>query len=188
MSFYVYELSDPRTGEPFYVGKGKGKRIDNHEVEARKGGGSVKCQMIRDIWADGYGVRKRIIRYFRSEKAAYDFERERIAQIGLENLTNVTPGGATPSWLDVNKSIKGDALMVLSFARMWAASKGMAQTIFFRLCGERFEIPQTIIEVGKAKSEAIIQRRGIEWANALMERNGRSVRFHSEQGSNNALG
>lgn len=30
LKFYVYLLSDPRTGDIFYVGKGKGNRIFQH--------------------------------------------------------------------------------------------------------------------------------------------------------------
>ena len=36
MSYYVYELIDPRDDRVFYVGKGKKGRIDQHEAEARK--------------------------------------------------------------------------------------------------------------------------------------------------------
>lgn len=51
--FYVYELRDPRNGLPFYVGKGKGDRINAHEREARKGVSSPKCERIKEIWAAG---------------------------------------------------------------------------------------------------------------------------------------
>ena len=30
IGFYVYRLLDPRNGETFYVGKGKGNRVFNH--------------------------------------------------------------------------------------------------------------------------------------------------------------
>ena len=33
MSYYVYELIDPRDDRVFYVGKGKKGRIDQHEAE-----------------------------------------------------------------------------------------------------------------------------------------------------------
>ena len=32
-NYYVYIFTDPRTSEPFYVGKGKGNRYKNHEKE-----------------------------------------------------------------------------------------------------------------------------------------------------------
>jgi hypothetical protein len=47
--WYVYELIDPRTNRPFYVGKGSGNRIDHHEKEADKGVCSKKCNLIREL-------------------------------------------------------------------------------------------------------------------------------------------
>jgi hypothetical protein len=92
-SFYVYELIDPRTGNVFYVGKGSGDRIDQHEREAARGMRSRKCEVIRAIQSAGLAVEKRHVASFRWEQDAYDFETERIAEIGLVNLTNVLPGG-----------------------------------------------------------------------------------------------
>lgn len=91
--WYVYELIDPRTDTVFYVGKGKNSRIDDHEVEAKGTGTSHKCNKIRSIWADGLQINKRKIAQFWDEEAAYEYEAERIAEIGLDNLTNVLPGG-----------------------------------------------------------------------------------------------
>ena len=31
MDYYIYKLIDPRTGKPFYIGKGKGNRLHQHE-------------------------------------------------------------------------------------------------------------------------------------------------------------
>ena len=36
LNYYVYLLIDPRTGHPFYVGKGCGSRINNHLIDALK--------------------------------------------------------------------------------------------------------------------------------------------------------
>lgn len=43
---YIYAYPD---GRVFYVGKGKGNRILDHEAEARKGINSRKCDIIRSI-------------------------------------------------------------------------------------------------------------------------------------------
>lgn len=91
--FYVYTLTDPRDGEVFYVGKGSGHRIDDHEAEARKGVHSRKCRRIRDIWDDGHKVQKAIASWHEDENAALSVEQMLIAKIGLDNLTNVLPGG-----------------------------------------------------------------------------------------------
>ncbi len=91
-TYYVYELVDGRDGAVFYVGKGRGKRIEAHEAQARKGEGSDKCDRIREIWAAGSKVIRQEIAYFADEQAAYDFEALRIAE--YDSLTNVTRNDA----------------------------------------------------------------------------------------------
>lgn len=91
--FYVYELTDPRYGSVFYVGKGRGGRIGAHENEARRGITGRKCDLIRSIWADGFKVERRVIGTFKREIDAVDREAERIAELGLHNLTNIMARG-----------------------------------------------------------------------------------------------
>jgi hypothetical protein len=91
--WYVYELIDPRSGEVFYVGKGKGNRIDEHEKEAKTGYQSYKCNKIRSIWEDGHEVIKQKVAEFWDEDAAYEHESDRISEIGFERLTNLVLGG-----------------------------------------------------------------------------------------------
>lgn len=91
--YYVYKLIDPRDGKTFYIGKGKGGRINSHEIEAKKGVKSRKCSRIRDITKARKKVQKEMVACFRNEQDAYDFETQVIADIGLDNLTNVLPGG-----------------------------------------------------------------------------------------------
>lgn len=91
MTYYVYHLIDPRDGKPFYVGKGKGNRIEAHERQARLAGGrtvtSDKCRRIRAIWAADLAVIRSTVRYFADEQAALDFEFRQIRS--LSGLTNV---------------------------------------------------------------------------------------------------
>lgn len=91
--FYVYSLSDPIGGKPFYIGKGQGKRIDAHEKEAKKGVRGPKCDKIREIWSYGLKVKKAILKGFDSENDALEYEFQLINEIGLENLTNIFHGG-----------------------------------------------------------------------------------------------
>lgn len=93
MSFYVYELADPLTGVAFYVGKGQKNRIHQHETEAAKGVHSRKCQRIRDIWAAGQKIERRIVSRHTDENEALQAEFDLIASYGLDSLTNVLPGG-----------------------------------------------------------------------------------------------
>ena len=90
--FYDYFLMHPN-GIVFYVGKGTGNRINEHEIEAKRGIKSRKCDVIRKIWANGEEVIKQKVAFFDNEKNAYDLEMLLIAFFGRENLTNRTDGG-----------------------------------------------------------------------------------------------
>jgi len=92
--FYVYHLVDPRDGSIFYVGKGSGRRIHDHETEAAKGVHSRKCNRIREIQHDGFHIGKVVVSEHADENEALQAEFDSIAEIGLGNLTNVLPGGA----------------------------------------------------------------------------------------------
>lgn len=93
--WYVYTLADPRDQSVFYVGKGCRGRINHHERDARNGKFAHlhKTRRILNILADGLEVQKRKVALFWDDQAAYDYETELIAEIGLPNLTNVYPGG-----------------------------------------------------------------------------------------------
>ena len=84
--FYVYALVDPRSGEPFYVGKGKGPRRHHHEREARGPRTSAKCARIREIWAAGLEVGHETVADGLAEVDALRMERETIARQCLRLL------------------------------------------------------------------------------------------------------
>lgn len=94
--FYVYELCDS-DGVVFYVGKGKGGRIHQHEAKARRGIKSHLCNKIRKIATAGGTVIKRVVLETDDEGAAFAEEIRRIAQYGRDNLTNQTDGGDGPA-------------------------------------------------------------------------------------------
>ena len=58
--YYVYELSDSMDGKVFYVGKGTGNRIGDHEKEAKRGVSSKKCNKIRSILNAGRVINKEL--------------------------------------------------------------------------------------------------------------------------------
>ena len=160
--FYVYELVDPRDGVVFYVGKGKGRRIDQHEKEARAGGKGRKADKIREIEALGLSIIKRRVATFGSAVDALRREAELINEHGLENLTNVMPGGAGA----VKFSKAEDAVFVGEFAKLMRRTRGYAVGIVWVMgC-----IP---VDLGPAFSRfenhlrAIIKRRGREWVDAI---------------------
>ncbi len=105
LQYYVYRLIDPRTGQTFYVGKGKGNRVFAHVNDALKSfnGESYedneeddvlsKIQQIRDIRNSGLEVIHVIQRYGLTEKEAFEVESALIDAYG--ELTNIQSGHAS---------------------------------------------------------------------------------------------
>ena len=74
---YVYRLIDPRNGETFYVGKGKGNRVfaHIHEELGREGDGlNDKIKRIREIRCAGFEVAHVIHRHGMDDKTAFEVE------------------------------------------------------------------------------------------------------------------
>lgn len=90
--FYVYTLTDPHD-KIFYVGKGCGQRVFDHEKEARRGCECHKCRKIRKIWRNGGQIHKYYVFETDDEEAAYKHEEDLIADIGMKNLCNKRIGG-----------------------------------------------------------------------------------------------
>lgn len=87
---YVYRLIDPRNGETFYVGKGKGDRVFAHicaEVESDIGN---KLRRIREIRLAGFDVAHVIHRHGMDDKTA--FEVEAALMDAYSGLTNIAGG------------------------------------------------------------------------------------------------
>jgi len=97
--FYVYLLLRPN-GCPFYVGKGLGDRVNNHEKEARRKRicRCRKCKVIRAIWASGGTVGKQIIFSTRDEQEAYRIEALTIQRFRrqLVNILDYDPNLLNP--------------------------------------------------------------------------------------------
>lgn len=105
LQYYVYRLIDPRNGQTFYVGKGKGNRVYAHINDALKNFDgenyldtdedevSAKIQQIRDIKKSGLEVIHVIQRYGLTNKEAFEVEAALIdCYAGLTNIQ----GGFAP--------------------------------------------------------------------------------------------
>lgn len=93
LGYYVYLLSDPRTGEIFYVGKGVGNRVFAHAEDALEGEReSDKLDRIRAIRAAGDEVQHELVRFGLNERTAFEVEAAAIELLGLSDLTNVVAG------------------------------------------------------------------------------------------------
>ena len=91
---HVYRLIDPRNGETFYVGKGKGNRVFSHiRAEENLEGDDLdnKAKHIRQIRLAGFEVAHVIHRHGLDDKIAFEVEAALIdAYPGLTNIA----GGA----------------------------------------------------------------------------------------------
>jgi hypothetical protein len=97
--FYVYALTDPRKdNQPFYIGKGKGRRARHHFFPCSQKSRSFKNAVIKAIKAEG--LEPGLIYLFEklSEEDAFSKEVELIKQYGRRDngtgtLSNQTDGG-----------------------------------------------------------------------------------------------
>ncbi|MGB0922398.1 MAG: LEM-3-like GIY-YIG domain-containing protein [Alphaproteobacteria bacterium] len=95
LGYYVYRLIDPRNGETFYVGKGKGNRVFKHaagEIAVAKDDLTDKTRRIREIKLAGFEVAHIIHRHGLDEKTA--FEVEAAVMDAYPGLTNIVAGHA----------------------------------------------------------------------------------------------
>lgn len=102
LQYYVYRLIDPRNGQTFYVGKGKGNRVYAHVNDALKNYDgtnyldkdeddiSEKIQQIRDIRNSGLEVIHVIQRYGLTSNEAFEVEAALIDC--FPGLTNIQGG------------------------------------------------------------------------------------------------
>jgi hypothetical protein len=97
---YVYRLIDPRNGETFYVGKGRGTRVFAHiRAEQKNLDGDEldnKLRRIRDIRLAGFDVAHVIHRHGMDDRTA--FEVEAAVMDAYPGLSNVAGGAGSSDY------------------------------------------------------------------------------------------
>ncbi len=86
---YVYLYIDPRTGKPFYIGKGKNNRCFAH-LKASKD--SKKVAMLDELRQLGLNPQIEILKFGLTEEQALLVEATAIDLIGIDFLTNQARG------------------------------------------------------------------------------------------------
>ena len=106
--YYVYGLIDPRNNKIFYIGKGTGNRVFEHERESlnNPNNENLKLKTISDIKAAGFEVEKIIINSNLTEPEAFAAEAALINvfnYITNDGLTNIASGHHTSGVLSVEE-------------------------------------------------------------------------------------
>lgn len=96
--FYVYGIFDPLENELFYIGKGKGKRYEDHFKKNKWDFNLDKIDRIRSLKEKGNPAQIRKIIENLDENIAFEIEKELICRIGRKcfhegPLLNLAPGG-----------------------------------------------------------------------------------------------
>lgn len=104
IKYYVYRLIDPRNGETFYIGKGKGNRVFNHMKCAIKKEESDdlsdKLSTIREIRNSGLHVIHVIHRHGMDEKTSIEVEAALID--AYPGVTNIQGGHSSNDYGPMN--------------------------------------------------------------------------------------
>lgn len=114
---YVYGLIDPRTNKLFYIGKGTGNRVFEHENESLNNPESTKLKLrtIKEIKDAGYEIKKVILNSNLTEDQAF------AAEAALINAFNfVEDAGLTN---DVAGHHSKEAYTVETFERIYGAEE-----------------------------------------------------------------
>lgn len=93
--YYVYVLVDPLDSEVFYVGKGKGRRLEQHKKSVDNGieRNKEKEERIKKIQLRNEEVMELVVARFDTEEEAYAVESTLIKWVyGFSNLTNSVHG------------------------------------------------------------------------------------------------
>jgi hypothetical protein len=140
--FYVYQLARP-DGTPFYIGKGVGRRVFQHETEAKGPGWSHKLNTIRLLDRGGFAIHYSILAFFDCENECHAREVLEIRRIGRFDLktgplTNLTDGGEGAVGLSEETRERIDFNLHSADA---PGERGIANRFYFELCSDVRSVP-----------------------------------------------
>jgi hypothetical protein len=94
--YYVYQLIDPRTNTPFYVGEGKGDRAWSHLSFKSGCNNPHKDRIIHKIQSLGLEVGVVIVKENLTKNESRQYEAQLIEEIGLDKLSNISANANPP--------------------------------------------------------------------------------------------
>lgn len=188
LGWYVYVLSDPRSGLPFYVGKGSGQRAFQHGAEARdradhpelqrakhmrileieSAGGDVTVEVLRHALPDEAGA-------YLVESAAIDLV-HRLHPGALLNLVaghrSTRDGLAHAAELEIRYAARplpdpGVAVVLTSLDRTWHLGMSAEDvrdytTRWWRLSRTRKQKPEYVLGVHRQVVRSVYTITGLE--------------------------
>lgn len=167
LGFYVYRLIDPRNGETFYIGKGRGDRVFAHvkdelaisadAAEDAEDELSAKLDRIRVIRAEGFEVVHVIQRHGLDEATAFEVESALIdAFPGLANLQGGQGGergamhaAAIVRKYDAKPAVLQHKVILIIVRRRTVEAKGLslATRLAWRVSKKRAELAELVLPV-----------------------------------------
>ena len=135
LKYYVYLYIDPRTDQPFYVGKGQGNRCFSHLKDNTE---SDKARIINELEKLGLKPRIELLKYKLNEIEALLVEATAIDLIGVKNLANLARGhgsrhGARAgveeigALLDAKEADITDPVMLITISRAYRHGMSMQE-------------------------------------------------------------
>lgn len=186
-TYYVYKLIDPRDNKVFYVGKGKGRRMHEHEMPSNLKKLHPKCDIIKAIHAASLKVVKEIAKDSLTNDQAYRLEMKLIKELGRGNLTNRTDGGAgAPAWVVADPTLSVDTSIMQIILKIMRNTLSFTQPVRFYFAGELVAIDKSrcdkLYESLRFKLSGLIKKRGLNWVNSLSEQSNIEFRLSKIEG------